>query len=148
MLSTATVPPRCPASVRACPRSSRIISVGCEAPDEELDDGDSGHGSAGFDQLLDILGESAIATEPGEGALDARRDPGVGKAPVAAAAASERLVAFDPAAPITTPVVDRSTLADSFFGPLIIDSYDSTVVVPPGWLGTVDAAGSILLEHG
>ena len=47
-----------------------MISVACESPDEELDDSDCSHGSAGFDQLLDILGEPAIAAEPGEGALD------------------------------------------------------------------------------
>jgi endonuclease YncB( thermonuclease family) len=35
-----------------------------------LDDGDCGHGGAGIDQLLDILGEPSVAAEPSEGALD------------------------------------------------------------------------------
>jgi hypothetical protein len=49
-----------------------MISIACESPDEELDDGDGSHGGAGFDQLLDILGEPTVAAEPGKGALDDR----------------------------------------------------------------------------
>ena len=53
-----------------------MISIACESPDEELDDSDSCHGGAGFDQLLDILGEPTVAAEPGKGALD---DPAPGR---------------------------------------------------------------------
>jgi N-methylhydantoinase A len=77
----------------------------------------------------------------------ARRDPGAGIAPTKATATGERPVAFDPASPTTTPVIDRSALPAAFAGPLIVESYDSTIVVPPGWHGSVDAAGSILLER-
>jgi N-methylhydantoinase A len=57
-------------------------------------------------------------------------------------------VRFDPATPTPTPVIDRSALPAGFPGPLVVASYDSTIVVPPGWHGSIDAAGSILLEHG
>ena len=47
-----------------------MVSSGGGSPEEELDDGDGSHGSAGLDQLLDNLGEPAVAAEPSEGALD------------------------------------------------------------------------------
>ncbi len=95
------------------------------------------------DEPLEIVNLRVTA----RGRRTARSDPRAGDAPRAAMPAGERLVAFDPAAPVVTPVIDRSTLPVAFGGPLIIASYDSTIVVPPGWQGAVDAAGSILLEH-
>ncbi len=53
-----------------------MISSGCEPPDEELDEGDGSHGGAGLDQFFDILGGSAVAAEPSEGAFD---DPALGQ---------------------------------------------------------------------
>ena len=52
-----------------------MISIARESLDEKLDDCDSDHGGAGLDELFDVLGEPAVAAEPGEGALD---DPGAG----------------------------------------------------------------------
>jgi N-methylhydantoinase A len=95
------------------------------------------------DEPLEIVNLRVTA----RGRRAARSDPRAGEAPRAAMAAGERAVAFDPAAPVVTPVVDRSALPASFAGPLIIESYDSTIVVSPGWRGSVDAAGGILLEH-
>ena len=47
-----------------------------------------------------------------------------------------------------TPVVSRGSLAgQSVNGPLIIEEYDSTTVVPPGWTAAVDAASNIILER-
>ena len=47
-----------------------------------------------------------------------------------------------------TPVVSRGSLASqSVNGPLIIEEYDSTTVVPPGWTAAVDAASNIILER-
>jgi len=43
-------------------------------------------------------------------------------------------------------VVGRGALAPAFDGPLIVEAYDATVVVPPGWHGSVDALGNIVLE--
>jgi N-methylhydantoinase A len=50
---------------------------------------------------------------------------------------------------IDTPVVDRSDVAgDPSDGPMIIEEYDSTTVVPPGWRASVDQWRNILLEKG
>ena len=94
------------------------------------------------DEPLEIVNLRVTA----RGRRAARSDPTGGELPKAATA-GERAVAFDPAAPVITRVIDRSGLPAAFSGPLIIASYDSTVVVPPGWQGAVDAAGSILLER-
>ena len=32
-------------------------------------------------------------------------------------------------------------------GPAIVQEYDTTVVVPPGWTAVLDAHGNILLER-
>ena len=48
-----------------------------------------------------------------------------------------------------TPVVSRPDLAGrSEPGPLIIEEYDSTTVVPPTWTASVDDASNIILERG
>ena len=47
----------------------------------------------------------------------------------------------------SVPVVDRNSLAgQSTEGPLIIEEYDSTTVVPAGWTATIDQWTNILLE--
>lgn len=47
-----------------------------------------------------------------------------------------------------TPVVRRGELADAGqAGPLIVEEYDSTTVVKPGWSATVDARGNVVLER-
>ena len=48
-----------------------------------------------------------------------------------------------------TPVVDRAYVAQNpGSGPMIIEEYDSTTVVPPGWQASVDRWQNILLERG
>ena len=32
-------------------------------------------------------------------------------------------------------------------GPAIVEEYDSTVVVPPGWSVRIDTHGNIVIEH-
>jgi N-methylhydantoinase A len=44
------------------------------------------------------------------------------------------------------PVVGRGALVSPFIGPLIVEAYDTTVVVPPGWRGSIDPLGNLLLE--
>ena len=47
-----------------------------------------------------------------------------------------------------TPVVSRPNLSGvTEQGPLIIEEYDSTTVVPPTWSATVDPASNIILER-
>ena len=47
---------------------------------------------------------------------------------------------------IETPVVRRSELSTPRAGPLIIEEYDATCVVPPGARAELDAAGNIVIE--
>ena len=50
---------------------------------------------------------------------------------------------------VDTPVVDRAYVAQNpGRGPMIIEEYDSTTVVPPGWQASVDRWQNILLERG
>jgi N-methylhydantoinase A len=60
----------------------------------------------------------------------------------------ERLASFERGAPpVATPVLARADLdATERAGPLIIESYDTTVVVPPAARVRADAAGNLLLE--
>jgi N-methylhydantoinase A len=50
---------------------------------------------------------------------------------------------------VSTPVVGRGELAprESRAGPLVVESMDTTVVVPPGWSLLSDAAGILELQH-
>ncbi|PTV51790.1 hydantoinase/oxoprolinase family protein [Pseudomonas putida] len=60
----------------------------------------------------------------------------------------ERLVSFDPDAPLqSTPVVPRASIGlKPVQGPLIIESYDTTIVVPPGCSAHADSIGNITIN--
>lgn len=47
---------------------------------------------------------------------------------------------------IDTPVVTRAHLTEARRGPLIVEEYDSTVVVPPGWSARLGSFSAIHLE--
>jgi 5-oxoprolinase (ATP-hydrolysing)/N-methylhydantoinase A len=50
--------------------------------------------------------------------------------------------------PVEVPVRARSDLAEPAAGPLLVDEYDTTVVVPPGWTARLDpATGALVLHH-
>jgi N-methylhydantoinase B len=50
--------------------------------------------------------------------------------------------------PVEVPVVSREALADARPGPLLVDEYDTTIVVPPGWTARLDrATGALVLDH-
>ncbi len=50
---------------------------------------------------------------------------------------------------LDTPVYDRSALqtGNELSGPAIIQQYDATTVVEPGWSGRVDQWGTLRLER-
>jgi N-methylhydantoinase A len=50
---------------------------------------------------------------------------------------------------IDTPVWDRDQLGrgSRIVGPAVVELRESTCVVRPGWEGTIDATGSIVLER-
>jgi N-methylhydantoinase A len=45
-----------------------------------------------------------------------------------------------------TPVMRRSDLAKGVKGPVIVEEYDATCVIPPGARATLDAGGNIVIE--
>ena len=49
---------------------------------------------------------------------------------------------------IDTPVMRRSDLAEPRKGPLIVEEYDATCVVPPGARAELDAGGNIVIKLG
>ncbi|CAN0586052.1 unnamed protein product, partial [Laminaria digitata] len=46
---------------------------------------------------------------------------------------------------IETSVIDRPALSTPHDGPVIVEEYDSTCIVPPGWTAELDAKGNIVL---
>ncbi|SAK75618.1 5-oxoprolinase (ATP-hydrolyzing) [Caballeronia hypogeia] len=60
-------------------------------------------------------------------------------------AASTRRVYFDRKTGwIDTPIVPRSTLDKPITGPVILESSDTTIVIPPGWRVSTDKVGSVI----
>jgi N-methylhydantoinase A len=45
-----------------------------------------------------------------------------------------------------TPILDRPDLAEPRVGPVIVEEYDATCVVPPGARAALDASGNIVVE--
>jgi len=62
--------------------------------------------------------------------------------------AAMRKVSFERSAPLVdTPVIARRDMtSDTRRGPLIVESYDTTVVVPPGVAARADTGGNIILD--
>ena len=59
----------------------------------------------------------------------------------------ERMAWFGPQGSISTPVIDRSALTGNWSnGPLIVEEYEGTTVVPPGARARVDGLSNIVIE--
>jgi len=65
-----------------------------------------------------------------------------------AGSSGSRMVSFARgSAPVSTPVLARADMPVSpIAGPMIVESYDTTVVVPPDVLARADAVGNIILD--
>jgi N-methylhydantoinase A len=50
---------------------------------------------------------------------------------------------------VDTPIYQRDALSriDRLLGPAIIEQMDTTTVVPPGWIVTIDAMANLLLTR-
>lgn len=48
---------------------------------------------------------------------------------------------------IETPLVSRRDLVNATPGPLLIDEYDATIVVPPDFTARLDERDNIVLEN-
>ncbi len=61
---------------------------------------------------------------------------------------AQRRVYFGPSIGwLDTPVTDRQGLGEGTQGPVIVEEYDSTTVVPPGWTASVDRWQNVILER-
>ena len=71
-----------------------------------------------------------------------------GRAPEARALRERREV-FDGTAFVETPVYGRTYLrpGDAFAGPAVVEQYDATTYVAPGWNARADAFGDLVLER-
>jgi N-methylhydantoinase A len=65
------------------------------------------------------------------------------------AALREMRSVFDGARFVATPVYARSALrtGDTFAGPAVIEQYDATTYVAPGWDVRVDTLGNVRMER-
>ncbi|MEM1094494.1 MAG: hydantoinase/oxoprolinase family protein [Bacteroidota bacterium] len=72
-----------------------------------------------------------------------------GAGTVAAAARGTQPIWFTADAPQEVPVYDRASLPASTYlsGPVLLVQYDTTILVPPGWVVTSDARGVIWCER-
>jgi len=63
---------------------------------------------------------------------------------------ADRMAWFPKTGSIETPVLNRDRFAagSTIKGPAIVESLDSTIVIPPGWRGRVDARGFIRITRG
>jgi N-methylhydantoinase A len=61
----------------------------------------------------------------------------------------ERREVFDGTAFADTPVYGRTHLrpGDAFDGPAVVEQYDATTYVAPGWNARVDGYGNLVMEH-
>ena len=77
-----------------------------------------------------------------------RADDIVGAADAAEALKERRAVYFDGAF-ADTPIYDRGRLAPgaSVAGPAVVEEYDSTTLVPPGWSASVDGDRNLVLTR-
>jgi len=60
---------------------------------------------------------------------------------------SPRAATFgEPWGTVQTAPIRRSDLRERTCGPLLIDEYDSTIVVPPDFVAHLDAHGNVVME--
>ena len=84
-------------------------------------------------------GISEVARVPDRIELDGRP---------AASQSHQRQVYFGPAGWLDTPVIDRANLDSGLAaGPLVVEEYDSTTLVPPGWDASLDPLKNIILSR-
>ena len=94
------------------------------------------------DNPIEVIAVRGIGRTGGSG-LPGRTEPAG-----AAAQGGERSAYFGDLGSISTPVVARGDLDQWADGPLLIDEYDSTIVVPPGARARRDDRGNLLIETG
>jgi N-methylhydantoinase A len=102
-----------------------------------------GHASEGDPvDLINIRVIASAAPESKEGFAEHLKD-----AQVASPAQGRRQAYFDGKA-MDTPVLGRAALGKRMQGPLIVEEFDATCIVPPGASAELDAHGNIVIDAG
>ena len=70
-----------------------------------------------------------------------------GLAPDIAIADKRRRAYFGPKGWLDADVINRSDLATPRAGPCIVEEYDATCLVPPGWSARLDEYGNIVISR-
>ncbi len=100
-----------------------------------------GH-SAAAESPIEVVSVRLIGSVPAETGRTALRP-----APRAGDSPASRPVWFGARwGAVETPVVDRAAIGEHACGPLLIDEYDSTIVVPPDMTVTLDDQMDIIME--
>jgi N-methylhydantoinase A len=100
-----------------------------------------GHRSEGDPvDLINIRVIASVAANNGSG-------PRLAAPPRPAGQSQCRPLFFGPDGWRDTPVLARADLGVRRAGPVVVEEYDATCVVPPGWLAELDPAGNIRLTR-
>jgi N-methylhydantoinase A len=71
----------------------------------------------------------------------------LGRQPRGVVTRGSRLAYFGNLGRIETPVIDRASLSEgTHIGPLIVEEYDATTVIPPGCSAALDDWGNIVIQ--
>ena len=108
------------------------------------------HGHAASDRPVEIvsyrlrLRVAALKYQPVAGGAPANPRA------VSTALKGTRKIWFDAREPVEASVYERDGLdiGVSINGPAIVEQFDATTIVPPGWTGRVDPMGNLILEKG
>ena len=102
------------------------------------------HGHSARDQEIELVSYRVRVRVPvPKQALPEIDPPG----DIAPASLGSRQVTFDGREHFEAPVYTRNDLTFApLQGPLIIEQFDSTTVLPPGWTATLDKYGNIVVE--
>jgi N-methylhydantoinase A len=106
------------------------------------------HGHAAPGQAVEVVNYRVEAIGVVPGVELARREEATG--PVGQAQVGTRTAVFPSLQePVAAPVYDRARLraGHGFEGPALVDQYDSTTVICPGQVATVDPIGSLVVEQ-
>jgi N-methylhydantoinase A len=106
------------------------------------------YGHRALDEPVEIVNARVTARIPVErGRDDEPPRNGHAETPPSLPRRDHRLAYFGPQIGLVdTPVVARGELSSPGRGPLIVEEYDATTLIPPDWLAWLDEAGNIILE--
>jgi N-methylhydantoinase A len=99
---------------------------------------------AGIDEPVELVSIEIV----GRGLSEAPRVVSASLAPDIAIAEPRRSAYFGPKTGwLDAELINRSDLRIARFGPCIVEEYDSTCLVPPGWMARLDAHGNIAIAR-